>query len=681
MTGNIPSLFRQVVVAVVVLCGLGAAAAPEEYYYAVEMNGVLCGYARHVASPLQSGGRTLVLHTHEIIVKGTLLGGAVDNRLFLTYHLDPVTKTFIYHESALEQGSARLTSAIRIEGRTARVSEGAGGKEQVIDLPADVVLDDTLFHPHLVADFVARKADERTYHLFDGRDSAVREMTYTKKGTETLKLAGRSFDTIVLDAVDRRTSVNTTMWLDTRTGIAVKTRYPGNQLMYLADPTVVETVNRAVSKPDLNASIMFKANVSIPNVRGISYMKVRATAQPSGLRLTPEALNVPGQRFTGTVKDNLVDGVFEIEHKRYDRAKAPPFPPDFSKNPAFREDLQASGYIQSDDPVLAEKAREITAGSRDSWEAVRRLSAWVSKNIKGAIPGGVTARGTYDQRAGECGGHSFLMAAFCRSVGIPARAVWGCLYTPHEGGSFGQHAWNEVYMGEAGWIPLDTTIGETDYVDSGHIRIGIHQSVATTLNVRAIEILDHRVSQAPGPSATAGATKFEAYVGEYTNVARGNVVKVLERNGALALDIPGQLVLSFREPDADGAWRNTASDQVFVTFDRSDSGAVVGMRLHQIIRLPKTGAPASPAESVPAELRPYPGAYLLQQASVEFTVVYENLGLVINDPLAKRAIKLKPSGQPGAWIDEFGKFTIRFETDDAGKAAALLLAGVTVFRR
>jgi transglutaminase-like putative cysteine protease len=67
------------------------------------------------------------------------------------------------------------------------------------------------------------------------------------------------------------------------------------------------------------------------------------------------------------------------------------------------------------------------------------------------------------------------------------------LYATSGEGVFGQHSWNEIYMGEAGWIPLDTTRHETDYVDSGHIRIGIHQSTATALNARTIEILDHRV--------------------------------------------------------------------------------------------------------------------------------------------------------------------------------------------
>ena len=150
--------------------------------------------------------------------------------------------------------------------------------------------------------------------------------------------------------------------------------------------------------------------------------------------------------------------------------------------------------------MLAAKAREITRGREDSWEAARRLSAWVAQHIKGAIPGGVTARGTFDQGAGDCGGHSFLLAAFCRSVGIPARVVWGCMYTPTAAARSASTPGTRSTWGPAGWIPLDTTIGETDYVDSGHIRIGVFGSVATSLNARSIEILDYRVPTAGRPA-------------------------------------------------------------------------------------------------------------------------------------------------------------------------------------
>jgi len=112
------------------------------------------------------------------------------------------------------------------------------------------------------------------------------------------------------------------------------------------------------------------------------------------------------------VKDNLIEGIFEIEHTHYDGADASVFPPDFSSDESLKKYLEPDESLESDDPILISKAEEITEGSKDSWEAVRRLSEWVAQNIAYAIPGGGTARKTYDTRSGECGAHSILLAAF-----------------------------------------------------------------------------------------------------------------------------------------------------------------------------------------------------------------------------------------------------------------------------
>jgi transglutaminase-like putative cysteine protease len=376
---------------------------------------------------------------------------------------------------------------MRIEGRRAYISGTGMVTEEAVELPPDVVLENTLFYPHLVADFAHRKLDKQSYKIFNGRDGKVQDVVYTKVGAETIQRAGKTFETIVLDCLNQSNGLKVRLWLDPTTGISVQTQMP-NRLTYLADPSVTQAIQTA----NLDPTLAVKANKAIPNPNNISYMKVRAVIDPTGLWVSPESLNVTGQRFTGTVKDNHIEGEFEVEHRRYDGSKAPPFPTDFSGDPALMEFLEPSDFIQSSDPVLVEKAREITKGSMDSWEAARHIVEWVSDNIKGAIPGGGTAKGVYDTRSGECGGYGFLTAAFCRAVGIPARVVWGCLYATSGRGVFGQHGWNEIYMGEAGWIPLDTTRREFDHVDSGHIRIGVHQSTATALNARTIEILEYR---------------------------------------------------------------------------------------------------------------------------------------------------------------------------------------------
>jgi len=654
----------------------GAEPLAEEYYYAIEINGTVCGYVRFTTAPLLQDGRKMLLLKHEILMRVAALGSQVESRLGLTYHINPATGRFTYHDSTIVQGEMRLFSKIRIEGGQAFVSGSGINQEQVVPLPPDVVLANTLYYPHLVADFVDRRLETKTYPIFDGRDAQVQETVYTKAGTETVRRAGKTYETIVLDSLNKWNGMKSKLWLDTATGIAVQTQHP-NRLSYLADPSVVQALQTA----NLDANILSKANISIPNAKEISYMKVRAAIDPTGLWVSPEALNVPGQRFAGTVKDNLVEGEFEIEHRRYDGSKAPPFPPDFSRDPAVKDHLAATDLIQSDDPVLVEKAREITKGSRDSWEAARRLSRWVGENIEGAIPGGGTARGVYDTRSGECGGHSFLLAAFCRGVGIPARVVWGCMYVPSGGGAFGQHAWNEIYMGEAGWIPVDTTAGEIDYVDSGHIRIGVHQSTATALNARKMEILDYRIgSGGPAEPKTSTEAKFEKYLGEYTHSSKGKV-QVIVKEGSLVLDIPGKIALALKDPDEKGIWQSKLTNSVYVTFGGTDSGAITEARIHELLPMRRTGPLDAPAADVPAELRGYPGKYLLVQAQAEFLVQYEGGVLLLNNLAAKRITRLKPQGVEGRWQDESGNLSIRFALDGKGEVESLVLESVSRFRR
>lgn len=466
-----------------VLCVRPAQGQSEEFYFATEVNGLACGYVRIVLSPLRLDGREMLELKQESLTLMTVLGRPVEGRRSLTYRIDPATGRFFYHDGLIVQGGARIAFTIRIEDEKALIESGS--ERLSVALPAGVILANTLFFPHLLEDFARKGLKEKTYMIFDGRDGAVQETAFSRAGEETLNLAGRPVNTIVLDAFNRRTGQRTRIWLETERGIVVQKTSSAGGLIYLSDASVVGRIQSA----NMDHVIMAASDRTVSNPKAISYLKARLELEPTGLRVSPESLNVPGQRFDGTVADNRVEGVFEVSHTRYDGAGAPPFPPDFSGRTDFAEFLAADDMIQSTDPLLAAAARDIAGDAADSWEAVRRLGRWVAENIKGAIPGGITARGTYDQRAGDCGGHSFLMAAFCRSLGIPARVVWGCVHT---GKAFGQHGWNEVYMGEAGWIPLDTTMGELETVDSGHIRIGHYQSLSTQLNLRRNEIIELR---------------------------------------------------------------------------------------------------------------------------------------------------------------------------------------------
>ncbi|PKL62224.1 MAG: transglutaminase [Methanomicrobiales archaeon HGW-Methanomicrobiales-2] len=59
---------------------------------------------------------------------------------------------------------------------------------------------------------------------------------------------------------------------------------------------------------------------------------------------------------------------------------------------------------------------------------------------------------------GDCGTQSMLFSAFCRSLGIPARAIGG--YQMVMAGAPGTHFWAEYYLPGYGWVPNDPTIAE-----------------------------------------------------------------------------------------------------------------------------------------------------------------------------------------------------------------------------
>jgi hypothetical protein len=645
----------------------GKTVEPGTYVFGIEYDGTICGYAEITVSNEEMDGLPYTLLKHEVVMKRAALGSEFTTKLDLTYHIDPKSGQFTYHDSHVDAGDVQLDSKVVVENGRATFTSTLDAEETVIELSEGVILENTLFFPHIVRDLAAEGMEKATYDFLEVREWDIQKTTCTKVGVETLELAGKTFDTLIVDRMSQATGVKVRVWIDIETGIVVRTKLSNGMISTLADPSV----KKRIQLVNIDSTILTKTNVKIADIHGITYMKVKAVMEPSGLRITAEDLNVPGQSFVGTVKDNLVEGVFEIAHPHYDGTNAPGLPPRIDDD-SLQAFIEPEEFIESDDPVLIRKAQMITAGSKDSWEAAVRLSQWVADNIAYEIPGGMTARKTYDLRKGECGAHSILLAAFCRSLGIPARVVWGCMYIPNMGGAFGQHAWSEIWMGEAGWIPVDSTAYEVDFADSGHIRVGILGSMTTAINTRHMEILDHRVGSGQVEDVdTAQSGKYEDYVGDY--LAEGTLtIPALVRNGNLCVDIRGQ-ILPMKDQDDKGRWYCQLTSRLYFTFTRDEKGAVDKMTIHEIIQMNRKSDPGEIPEGVPPEIVPCLGGYYFPQARAEFTVLWDDDRLTIHNPLEKKNVHFDPPDAEGWRLDEYGKHSITFEMDDEGKPIALLL--------
>jgi hypothetical protein len=255
------------------------------------------------------------------------------------------------------------------------------------------------------------------------------------------------------------------------------------------------------------------------------------------------------------------------------------------------------------------------------------------------------------------------------------------MYVPNRGGLFGQHAWNEVYMGEAGWVPIDTTASESDYLDSGHIRMGEYQSVSTALNPVRFEILDYRIGGTGDEASQTSPDDYSAYLGSYLNPQTNQEIKIEFKDSSLVMDIVGKTSLAVHPPDTKGIWVSKISETVYFNFSSNDSGEMDELILHQVIRMARKDEAGSPSETTPEEWKALLGKYLFRQVNAEFTVLVDQGQLAINDPMAKMIIHLKPLPESERWIDEFDKNQVYFEKNPNGEVTHLVLDSINRFNR
>jgi len=114
---------------------------------------------------------------------------------------------------------------------------------------------------------------------------------------------------------------------------------------------------------------------------------------------------------------------------------------------------------ESDDPVLENKALELTAGKTSLYDKAKAIFDFV-KSYLVYVPqtDEHSALQAYNSRVGDCSEFTHLFSALCRAVGIPTMFVSGYGYDPEKEdlGSMG-HAFAFIYLPGVGWAPVDLT--------------------------------------------------------------------------------------------------------------------------------------------------------------------------------------------------------------------------------
>jgi transglutaminase superfamily protein len=140
------------------------------------------------------------------------------------------------------------------------------------------------------------------------------------------------------------------------------------------------------------------------------------------------------------------------------------------------EYLKSSILVESDNPIIVAKAKEIAGSETDSYAAARKVVSWVGRNMKKDY-GASADRATDVLRTlrGDCTEHSLLSIALLRALGIPARRVDGVVYVQNADGvpALYWHEWVEAWVGT--WTQLDPTFGQP-VADATHLTLGEESS-------------------------------------------------------------------------------------------------------------------------------------------------------------------------------------------------------------
>jgi transglutaminase-like putative cysteine protease len=127
-----------------------------------------------------------------------------------------------------------------------------------------------------------------------------------------------------------------------------------------------------------------------------------------------------------------------------------------------------------DDPVIRSAVEEAVGDETNVYWMVRKIFDYVNSHIEYERVGGWdTAPNVLSRGTGSCSEYSFVFMAMARAAGIPTRFAAGVCERGDEASMDDVfHRWTEVYMPGYGWVPVDTSAGDSDWPGNAARAIG-----------------------------------------------------------------------------------------------------------------------------------------------------------------------------------------------------------------
>ncbi len=379
----------------------------------------------------------------------------------------------------IDSGVVRFRISGRVVENRIEVETGEGDKKRKHAIPVSGPLTIGAGLPGFFDGRALNIGDEFDFNLFDPSVLSHRKVLIRVVDKTVISLDEKKIPAFVLETEVWGQKLR--FWLD-ETGALLKEEGFMGLTLVRSDRERAPRGVEGSAGADLYDAAAIPVTRTLDRARDVAYLKLRITGiQDTGFDVT--VLNQGRQRLKG---DRL-----EVYKELLPHRAASTVPPGEGE-PHLKPFLEPQINIQSDDPAIVQKAREIAGNEPNRQSVARKLMKWVYGNVeKRPVVSVPDALAVLEAKQGDCNEHAVLLTALLRAAGIPARECVGIVYTDHR---FFYHAWTEAWLGGQ-WISMDATLDQMP-VDATHVKLvhgGLDKQAAlmTLMGKLKLEIMDY----------------------------------------------------------------------------------------------------------------------------------------------------------------------------------------------
>lgn len=392
------------------------------------------------------------------VMRMALLGQPVEQRIVMDQLLDrrwnPRQLSFSM-DSAGHQ--TKLHAVFDTKTVRCRLSSAGTVSRKVLRIPkgANLVMD-----PSIMLARTVQPGRKLKFYYLNAVSLAIESGTAEVLRREAISIGGVTYRALVVKTVmPMGTMVH---WQDDRGELLRAETVLGIGMVKETKEQALSLPEKAPAPPiDVAAAVSVSLDKPLENPRTLRKLRLELTS-PEPIPFVADARQT-GRQTQGANGDHTVELTIradDIDLASALRLAAIP-------KHQYRQYLVSTPYIQSADPRVRAKAKEIVGTEENAARAVLLIRDWVHKNMTYRADIGVLrpAVDVYQSRTGVCRDYAILYAALARAVGIPTRIAAGLVFS---GGAFYYHAWAESFVGT--WVDVDPTL-PTAFVDATHIKL------------------------------------------------------------------------------------------------------------------------------------------------------------------------------------------------------------------